>query len=231
VAGLDPRLSAALTAHASAVASLSAAHSLRARGPRRTLLFAALGGSIPFLGELLAIHVLKALRHHVRPRPAGVPLAVALGWYNVGYNAYSVAEHLLARAGTGGRTVTPAAALAATNLDLLLDPCGLDLGLWEWSRGGPYAAEVDGPNGASGIPAYNFAGWIGLVSAAALAYRWFAPDDPSPPGGRTPALLLLSYYLPAAAWATRRRRRKHLIYSAPIAAALLAALKDPSDEP
>src|SRR3712207_7123536 len=44
VSGVDPRLSGALTAHASAVASLSVAHSLRTRGLRRTLLFAALGG-------------------------------------------------------------------------------------------------------------------------------------------------------------------------------------------
>ena len=94
------------------------------------------------------------------PQIGGVPLAVALGWYNIGYNAYCVAEHLLA--GKGDRVLAPAAALVATDLDLLLDPCGLDLGLWEWSRSGPYAAEVEGPNGSHGIPAFNFAGWIGL---------------------------------------------------------------------
>ena len=225
--GVDSRLSAALTAHASAVASLSAAHSLRARGLWRTLLFAALGGSIPFLGELVAIHVLKVLRHHARPQVGGVPLAVALGWYNIGYNAFSVAEHLLV--GKRDRGAAPAAALAAANLDLLLDVCGLDLGLWEWSRSGPYAAEIEGPNGRRGIPALNFAGWVGLISATALAYRWFAPDAPRPAGGRLPALLLLSYYLPAAAWAAKRRHRKYLIYSAPFLAALLAALKGPQD--
>jgi uncharacterized membrane protein len=217
VGGVDPRLSAALTAHASVVASVSAAHSLWARGPRRTLLFAALGGSIPFLGELLAIHILKVLRHHARPQIGGVPLAVALGWYNIGYNAFSIAEHLLA--GKGDRVLAPAAALVATDLDLLLDPCGLDLGLWEWSRSGPYAAEVEGPNGSHGIPAFSFAGWIGLISGVALAYRRLVSDAPRPAGGRTPALLLLSYYLPAAAWASRRRRRRYLVYSA---AALLA---------
>ena len=48
------------------------------------LLFAALGNAIPILGELLAIHVLKVIRHHIQPQTRGVPLAIALGWYNVG---------------------------------------------------------------------------------------------------------------------------------------------------
>ena len=77
--GLDPRLSKAVSAHALIVAGLSLTHSLRVRGLRRTLLFAALGNAIPVLGELLAVNVLKLLRHHVRPQVGGVPLAVALG--------------------------------------------------------------------------------------------------------------------------------------------------------
>jgi hypothetical protein len=36
---------------------------------------------------------------------------------------------------------------------------------------------------------------------------------------------LLSYYLPVAACATKGRRRKYLLYSAPFAVALCAALK------
>ena len=80
----DPRLSKALTAHSSIVAALNVIHSLRTRGLRRTLLFATLGNGIPILGELLAIHVLKVLRHYIQPQTRGVPLAIALGWYNVG---------------------------------------------------------------------------------------------------------------------------------------------------
>jgi uncharacterized membrane protein len=215
------------------VASLSLAHSLRTRGLRRTLLFAALGSAVPFLGELLAVNALKVIRHRVRPQIWGVPLAIALGWYGVGYNAFAVTEHLLARAGLrsdkGEQVLAPAAALAATNLDLLLDPCGLDVGLWEWRRGGPYAIEVEGPNGRRGIPALNFAGWIGLIFSLTLAYRRLAPGASRPAGGRGPALLLLSYYLPAAAWATMRRRRRYLVYSAPFLAALLVALKGPPE--
>jgi uncharacterized membrane protein len=228
VSGVDPRLSGALTAHASAVASLSVAHSLRTRGLRRTLLFAALGGAIPLLGELVAIHVLGLLRHRVRPRIGGVPLAIALGWYNVGYNVFAVTEHLLTRAGERERLVAPVAALAATDLDLLLDVCGLDLGLWEWNHGGSYATEVEGSNGNRGVPALNFAGWIWMIFSLTHAYLRLAPGTPRRAGARGPALLLLFYFLPAAAWAMRRRRRKYLIYSAPFLAALLAALKGPS---
>ena len=38
-----------------------------------------------------------------------------------------------------------------TGLALNLDPYCFDRALWEWRDGGPYAAEVAGPNGQSGI--------------------------------------------------------------------------------
>ena len=233
------RLSRALTAHSLAVAGLSAAHSLRARGLRRTLLFAALGSGIPILGELLAVNVLKALRHHVRPRAGGVPLAIALGWYNVGYGTFAVMESIMSATGPPederSRALVPATALTATSLDLLLDPCGLDLDLWEWSADGPYASDVEGPNGNRGVPLLNFAGWISLLTTVTLAYQLFEPrrratGAPGPwaaggsQAGRSAALLLLSYYLPAAAWTLKRRRPRHLAYSAPFAAALWMAL-------
>ncbi len=234
------RLSGALTAHSLLGAGLSAAHSLRARGLRRTLLFAALGSGIPILGELLAVNVLKVLRHHARPQAGGVPLAIALGWYNVGYGTFAVMESILdvadPREGAKRRLLVPATALTATSLDLLLDPCGLDRGLWEWSGDGPYASEVRGPNGKRGVPLLNYAGWLGLISAITLAYQRLDPgrnaaDASSPRAtgdpktGRGAALLLLSYYLPAAAWALEKRRPKYLIYSAPFALALWAALR------
>ena len=127
-------------------------------------------------------------------------------------------------------------ALAATSLDLLLDPLGLDLGLWEWSEGGPYAPETKGPNGKRGIPVLNFAGWLTLSTSVILAYQHLrtrgdaADASDSQNGGgsdteRAAALLLLSYYLPAAAWALKRGGRKYLIFSAPFATMLWAALR------
>ena len=229
-------MSWALTAHAFLGIGLSVAHSLRARGLRRTLLFAGPGLGLPILGEYLAVNALKLLRHRTEPQFAGVPVAVALGWYNVGYGTFAVMESILSRIGSGGgkpdRALPPATALVATSLDLLMDPCGLDLGLWEWSGDGRYAAEIVGPNGKRGVPLLNYAGWLGLTASVTTTYQrldplGYAGVQPrrgaagSPEAGRDAALLLLPYYLSAAAWALRRRRRKYLLYSAPFSAVLL----------
>jgi uncharacterized membrane protein len=226
--------------HSMIMAALSVIHSLRTQSLRRTLLFAALGNAIPILGELLAVHTLRMLRHHVRPQVKGVPLAIALGWYNVGYGTLAMMKGAINNAadpqGRKSLALAPATALAATNLDLLLDPLGLDLGLWEWSEGGPYASEVKGPNGKRGIPMLNFAGWLALTTGVTLAYQRLQitgnvadapdPEDSGGPGAeRAAALLLLSYYLPAAVWALKQGRRKFLLYSAPFATTLWAALK------
>jgi uncharacterized membrane protein len=236
VSGRNPRLSRALTAHALLLSGLSFVHSLRARGLRRTLLFAGPGLGLPILGEYVAINTLKLLRHRTEPEFAGVPVAIALGWYNVGYGTFAMMESILSRtgsaAGNPGRALSPATALVATSLDLLMDPCGLDLGLWEWNGDGRYAAEVAGPNGKRGVPLLNFAGWLGLTASVTTAYQRLDPPHEaavpprrgvagSPEAGRDAALVLLSYYLPAAAWALRRRRRKYLLYSAPFSAVLL----------
>jgi uncharacterized membrane protein len=237
VSGLDPRLSKAISAHALIVAGLSFTHSLRVRGLRRTLLFAVLGTAIPVLGELLAVNVLKLLRHHVRPQVGGVPLAVALGWYNVVYGTFAMMESILdvsePHEVERSRALAPTAALAATSLDLLLDPAGLDLGLWQWSVDGPYAADVEGPSGKRGVPLLNFAGWLGVTTSITLAYQRLGPVVAADSGGvggpevgRSAALLLLSYYLPAAAWAAKGCRRHYLLYSAPFSAVAWAALKE-----
>jgi len=240
VSELDPRLSKVITAHSSIVAALNVIHSLRTRGLRRTLLFAALGNAMPVLGELLAVHVLRMLRHRARPQVKGVPLAIALGWYNVGYGTLAMMKGAINNAtnpqGRESLALASATALAATSFDLLLDPLGLELGLWEWSEDGPYASELKGPNGKRGVPLLNFAGWVALTTGVTLAYQRLQiggnvadapdPEDSGGPGDeRAAAILLLSYYLPAAVWALKRGRRKYLLHSAPFATTLCAALK------
>jgi uncharacterized membrane protein len=241
VAKPDHRLSKVVTAHAIVMAGLSTAHSLRARGLRRTLLFATLGHAIPVLGEYLAVNVLRVLRHHAEPQLKGVPLAVALGWYNVAYGTLAVVESILNRAYPNkdqqSRILSPGTALVATSLDLLVDPFGLDLGLWEWSGDGAYATEIEGPNVKHGVPLLNFVGWLGLITSVTLAYQRLNPDDEiarpllqpgaagSPEVGRTAALLLLPYYLPAVVWTLKRRKPKYLLYSAPFSVASWAALR------
>ena len=115
--GLDPRLSGAVGVQASVVAGLSVIYSLWTRGLRRTLLFAALGNARPVLGEHLAVNVLKVLRHHARPQVEGVPVAVALAWYNVGYGTFVMMTSLLdasdPREHDPSRALAPVEALAA----------------------------------------------------------------------------------------------------------------------
>jgi len=240
VSELDPRVSKAVTAHSLIVAALNVVHSLRTRGLRRTLLFAALGNAIPILGELLAVHILRMLRHHVRSQVKGVPLAIALGWYNVGYGTLAIVKGTINNAanpqGKKSLVLASATALGATSFDLLLDPFGLKLGLWEWSEDGLYASEVKGPNGKCGVPLLNFAGWLALTTGVTLSYQRLQirgnvadapdPEDNDGPGAeRAAALLLLSYYLPAAVWALKRGRRQYLLYSAPFATTLWAAIR------
>jgi len=226
------------------VAALNLFHSLRTRGLRRTLLFAALGNGIPILGELLAIHVLRVIRHHIQPQISGVPLAIALGWYNIGYGTLAIVKGAFNDGDEPHvrKSLVPIVALVATSFDLLLDPFGLDLGLWEWGEGGPYASEVKGPNSKRGIPLLNFAGWIALTTGVTLAYQRLqtgrnAADAPGPgdtgdlAAGRGVALLLLSYYVPAALWALKRDRRTYLLYSAPFATTLWATLRERSTAP
>jgi uncharacterized membrane protein len=130
VSELDLRLSKAVTAHSLIMAALSVIHSLRTRGLRRTLLFAALGNTIPILGELLAVHVLKVLRHHTRPQVKGVPLAIALGWYNVGYGTLAIVKGTINNTadpqGRNSLALASATALAATNLRLGIGSVGVE---------------------------------------------------------------------------------------------------------
>ncbi len=241
MAKLEHRLSKTVTTHAAVIAGLSVAHSLRTRGLRRTLLFAMLGHAVPVFVEYLAVNVMTLLRHRTDPQCKGVPLVVALGWYNVIYGTYALMESIfLNRAGSDkakrSSALSAGTAVIATSLDLLVDPFGLDLGLWEWSRHGAYATEIEGPNRKHGVPLLNFVGWLGLVTGVTLAYQHFNPDDeiahalgPGAAGsreaGRNASLLLLPYYLPAAMWALKRRQPKYLLYSGLFSIALWASLR------
>ena len=229
----DPKLSKALLVSNALISALSLISSVRNRGPRRSAILLALGVGLPAAGELLATGPLKLLRHRARPRISGVPVAILLGWYCVINGSLVVAEHTLDRVPLSRRArrraLPVAAALVGTSLDLVLDPAGLDAGLWEWNLDGSYAAEVRGPNGRRGVPLINFVGWLALVGGAVRLYgRGFARDAGGRPG-RTPALVLLAYYLAAAAWAIRKGRLRSLLYSLPFPAALLLGAGKGSD--
>lgn len=222
---------AALTAGAVAGTGLTLAHSLRTRGGRRTAIFAALGMGLPVAAEFAGVNVLQVIRHRMRPQVRGVPVA-AVAWYNIGYATYAMVESLLERAGAGTATrlwVGPmGTAAVATSLDLLFDCFGLDLGLWEWRDGGPYARDIVGPNGKAGIPIANFTGWVALTGSVSLGYELLAgagaahDHAESVAAGRGAALLLAPYYLASAGWAVSRRKPRYLAYSALFPAVLAA---------
>ena len=228
--GADPGHSKILLALAALGAGLNLADSARTAGPRRAAGLFALGVGLPAVGEVLAVGPLNLLRHRTRPRVAGVPVAVLLGWYCAIRGSYAVAGRALARLPssetTRRRALPPAAALVGTSLDLVLDPAGLDAGLWEWRGDGAYAPDVAGANGRRGVPLVNYLGWLALVAGAVHTHGRVFGDDAGEgrEAGRLPGLLLVPPYLAAAAWAARRRGFRYLVYSAPFPVALVASL-------
>ncbi len=225
----DHKLSKIVLTHAALSAAVGFASSVRTRGLRRSTAFLALGVGLSAIGELLATGPLKLLRHRTRPRIAGVPPGVLLGWYCVINGSFTVAERVLARlpmrAGRQRASLPMTAALVGTSLDLVLDPCGLDVGLWEWRSDGLYAADVEGSNGRRGVPLVNYLGWIPLVSSVVYVYERCSGDGDQASESRVPGLLLLPYYLVAVAWAVRERRFHYVLCSALFPAALYAALE------
>ena len=207
-------------------AALHLAASIRTRSLCRSALFFVLGLGLPAAGELLATGPLGLLRHRLRYRVAGVPLAILLGWYAVINGSFAVAgrasERLRLGEGAKEKALPPLAALVGVSLDLILDPAGLDVGLWEWNVDGAYAGEIRGQNGRNGVPFFNYLGWIALVGGVVYAYEPAREDEEEP---IVPALLLLPYYLAAAGWAVKWRRFRYLLYSAPFPVALYAALQ------
>lgn len=222
----NPLLSKLLLAGATASAGLNLASSVRDRGLGRSAVLLALGAGLPAVGELLATGPLGLLRHRTRPRVAGVPVAVVLGWYGTIHGSFAVAGRVLDRLPLSrrakGRALPPLAALVGVSLDSILDPAGLDAGLWEWSHDGSYAREVEGANGRRGVPLVNYLGWAALVGGASYLYGLAGEREDR---GALPALLLLPYYLTALVWALGRRRFRYLVYSAAFPVALYAGLE------
>jgi hypothetical protein len=223
---VGPRLSRVILLCSALNAGLHLAASIRARGLRRSALFFVLGTGLPAAGEFLATGSPKLLRHRVRYRVAGVPLAILLSWYAVIHGSYAIATRVSERTPLGEDTkmvtVPALAAIVGVGLDLILDPAGLDIGLWEWNVDGVYAGEVVGPNGHRGVPLVNFLGWISLIGSVTYVY---GPGREDRAGNRLPALLLLPYYLAAVGWALKRRKFGYLLLSAPFPVALYAAIE------
>lgn len=224
------KLSKTLLASNALLAALNFISSVRTHGIRRSAVFLALSVGLPAIGEWLATGPLDLLRHRTRPRVAGVPVGVLLGWYCAISGSHAIAGRMLSSAplddATRNRALPITAALVGTSLDLVLDPAGLDAGLWEWSMDGTYAKEIAGPNDRSGVPLVNYVGWLLLVAYVVAAYGRANGRirGNAGPTGRLPVLLLLPYYLAAASWALKTRRLRYILVSLPFPVAVLAAL-------
>lgn len=225
---LDRRTSTTTTLGVLGSFALTVVSSVKTRGLRKTLLFVALGVGLPVLGEYYGINKRRIIRHHLQPQVKGIPVAIAGGWYLIGYNTFVMVESLAQQLGipvTYRRGLLPVmTALTATNLDLLTDVAMLDQGYWEWSTDGVYAAEVAGPNGKHGIPLTNYTAWLLLTSVVTLLYlllsneRSTDADQAGAAGsvaaGRRAALLLLPAYLSALQWELRQKRFTYILYAA-----------------
>ena len=223
-----PRLSKLILVCAALGAGLNLASSIGTRGVRRSVFFFALGTGLPAAGELLATGPLKLLRHRLRYRVAGVPLAILLGWYASIHGSFAVAGRVSERFHPGERArrrdLPILAALVGVSLDLILDPAGLDAGLWEWKVDGAYASEIRSANGRGGVPLVNYLGWAALVGGVVYFYG-LTPQNADEEEELLAALLLLPCYLAAVGWALKKRRFGYLFYSAPFPVALYAALE------
>ena len=123
---VGPRLSKLILVCTALNAGLHLASLIRTSGLRRSAYFFALGIGLPAAGEHLATGPLKLLRHRVRNRVAGMPLAIVLGWYAVIRGSFAVAgrvsEGLHLGEGAKRRNLPVLTALVGVSLDLILDP-------------------------------------------------------------------------------------------------------------
>lgn len=236
---VDPRVSKFVLVYSLAHAIVNVLWLTRRWGRRKGMQLGAIGVGLPALAEVWFSSIDKILRHRMEPRIFGVPLGIPLLLFNVISGSFVATEPVLHRFPLDERSkktlLAPATALVATSLDLVMDCYGLDEGLWEWNLDGPYAAEIEGPNGRSGIPLLNYFGWIFLAVVIVLLYQHLtrdgeAADDEQPVGQsgveRVSVVMLLPYYLVCAIWAIRKRKPKYLLYSVLFPAVLISALRD-----
>lgn len=197
-------------------------------------MFLALGTVLPVIGEYQAINSARILRHHLQPQVKNVPIAIAFAWYLTGYNTFAALESLAMQYGLGERErrlLLPfATALTATSMDLVTDVALLEQGYWEWNEDGPYAGDIQGPNGRHGIPIANYVGWLVLASLVSALFlllgggRTQLDQARARASARAAALLLLPSYLGAVVWELRQRRWRYVAYSLLFPLVMLLAL-------
>jgi putative membrane protein len=146
-------------AHAQILASFLALWLLLRGNPRRASALAiacGLGFVIEWIGSTsgfpFGAYAYSAL---LMPKLFGVPCVMAMSWANI-----SISSYLLAGSGGRLRRILIGAALMVT-WDLTIDPTmGRLYPFWTWAAPGSYY----------GIPATNFAGWLGCAVVFMLLF-------------------------------------------------------------
>jgi putative membrane protein len=119
--------------------------------------FAAVALALAFAAELVVV-ALGLLVHHTRPRVAGVSVWALLGWVGITYVSYRLVLVVVPAA-----LAPPVAAVLATAVDVVVDPRGVESGLWSYPE-----SSLSRPR-YRGVPWWNFVGWLLLTSAVAWA--------------------------------------------------------------
>ena len=136
-----------------ALAAVAVAHGAITWGPVAAATFAGVALALAFVAEL-AVVALGLLDHHTSPKIAGVAVPALLGWVGVTYLSYRAVLLVV------GPDLAPvAAAVLATAFDVATDPRGLADGLWSYPE-----SRLSEPR-YRGVPWWNFAGWLVLVTA------------------------------------------------------------------
>lgn len=140
-----------------AVAAVALAHALLT-WPLADVVVLFVGGTLlAFAGEAVVVR-LGLLEHRMRPRVAGVPVAILVAWPMTVYVCYRIALLVV----PGGVPAAALAAIVGTLADVVMDPVGVEDGVWT------YPEDPRSTPRFRGIPWWNFAGWLANVFVVAM---------------------------------------------------------------
>jgi len=191
------------------------AHSTVVRGGQSTGQLLVMAGIIAFVVEALALNLTDAFHHNLAPQIVGVPVQIICAWIVYLYAGFAVTLALASpgRTWRGALLFCVGAALVTTALDLTADPVGVQLGSFEYRQGGAFMPEIEGANGAHGIPLLNYVGWVLLASSTYMAF-WLRARGPEDESSCRPVSALLFYvglFVAAAIPAVRLGRSELLL--------------------
>jgi carotenoid biosynthesis protein len=182
-------------------------HSAGVRGAPLTARFLLIAAGVAFGIQAAAVNLSDAVHHALQPQVLGVPVQVVGARLVYLYAGFAVTL-ALAGAGPAWPSALPfcvMAALVTTALDLAADPLGVRMGYFTYDHGGAFMPEIEGANGAHGIPLLHYLCWM-VAAFAVYAACWLGsrrmPD--AAPRGRLAALLFyLTLFLATAIPAVR----------------------------